>query len=930
LKSYQTKKFFLNSIQLTHIISQNNKKEIKKIKINMKTQIIWLIFLLGVGWDIGWSQDHEHKNVEEKRDSMSRIFRDMKSLGIGNSNKGLGSKGINPSIYNLAHWYCNAGVRSTTSFGTDGKSDVSLGLGTAYTQHYTATEYNPPLPGGSIPLPSGVTEMVRLNDGWSANSTATSMSYEMIVAEDSVFSIHWYMVAQTPWHKVWEQPYLKITILDENGNPIECYQRLFVVGRGLKSQFGFDEIVNLADTSRNVLYSGWRSMDVNLSKYTGRKVSIKIEVGDCSLSGHYAYAFIGISKPDYYIAPASGISSLQTIISPKDTTITVAGLGYWMPSGTNSNNYAISQTGPIQEDISVIVKNGDCESIERFRILRPLIQVQDKCTPGSWTLEAKTPSDIDVQWYRDGTLVGKGAVLRATQNGLYTATANGIQIPGSINVDIKASVFPQELQDAINAIPRLGCQSVSFQIKGTTPFEWIEQSYDKYLAGDKHGDYKKSPMNQSMASVGRWIVFIRAMTQTGCIREDTLMLTVNSGYFAQTEYHQICKKEKGIIKSDDPFFNSFGPRIWLKKLGGIWKEMSSKFFVPETGEINLQGINAQIGDSIRVVQVVKRWECFSARELFITIVDPPITPSVQVISRCPGNVVAKVSNRDPLTTYNWFDRAGNVLGVGDQISLNWTKSDTIWVQGVRVCETAKIEVPIELSPRPSLWISDTLICAGDSSTLWVEGGAVLHWYHDGNIVSGVGSEIMTNLPGNYWAQVLSDGCQFLTDTVQIQVANLPTYQTNPSRPTTGQPFTIYPSHNSDRLYILQDDKWIETNELIIREDRNITFKITNSSGCERIWTEQIVFGCGGGELGEHIKIFPNPVERGNNVHIKMNDCYAKQANISIIDMTGRNVKSLSYVDHIDGMRIPADFIAGVYIVTITSGSVSATKKLVVY
>ncbi len=131
-------------------------------------------------------------------------------------------------------------------------------------------------PGGSFSARLG-------NSG--ANSQIEKLRYTLAVTQaTSLFIYKYAVVLEDPGHEVHQQPRFDVSVIDEQGNIIDpvCGVYNVVAGPGVE---GFE-------TCGNVMYRNWTTVGLNLFPYIGQNITIEFLTADCSLGGHFGYAYI--------------------------------------------------------------------------------------------------------------------------------------------------------------------------------------------------------------------------------------------------------------------------------------------------------------------------------------------------------------------------------------------------------------------------------------------------------------------------------------------------------------------------------------------------------------------------------------------------------------------------------------------------------------
>ncbi|MCD6066346.1 MAG: hypothetical protein K0S33_1172 [Bacteroidetes bacterium] len=131
------------------------------------------------------------------------------------------------------------------------------------------------------------------------------------------------VVLEDPGHTVVEQPSFQIDMLDNAGVQIPCTFYQVSAGQGIP---GFQNSPNCP----NVVYKPWTTVSVDLSAYIGQDVTIRFTTYDCSLGGHYAYAYVDGSCVSYSITLSDSLcvnSSTQICAPAGFQTYTWSGPG---------------------------------------------------------------------------------------------------------------------------------------------------------------------------------------------------------------------------------------------------------------------------------------------------------------------------------------------------------------------------------------------------------------------------------------------------------------------------------------------------------------------------------------------------------------------------------------------------------------------------
>lgn len=198
-------------------------------------------------------------------------------------------------------------------------------------------------------IPVGELATVRLGN-WRTGAEWESVTYNYLV--DSVYSIlllKYAVVLEDPNHERDDQPRFTLSITDQNGNEVDasCGSADFRAGQsGNKGSGWHQETIqdpNHPSSTTTVTWKEWTTYGIDLTPYVGQMLKIVVTTYDCTLSGHFGYAYfcLGCSKakiegiscgddakmtaqaPDGFAYAWSSIHDLENIVST-DRTLEVA------------------------------------------------------------------------------------------------------------------------------------------------------------------------------------------------------------------------------------------------------------------------------------------------------------------------------------------------------------------------------------------------------------------------------------------------------------------------------------------------------------------------------------------------------------------------------------------------------------------------------
>lgn len=187
---------------------------------------------------------------------------------------------------NFTNWTATTGsccpINSTSPGIVPGRHTIMSGTGT-----------DPNTNGAlSVVAPGGLFS-ARLGNS-NTGAQAEQLSYQINVDSGNALFIYRYaVVLEDPNHGAQEQPRFEIRVYDVNGNSVGCGTYNVYASAGIP---GFVTLVNQYGST--VRYKNWTTVGIDLTPYIGQTVTIEFSTGDCSLGGHFGYAYV-----DCYCSP---------------------------------------------------------------------------------------------------------------------------------------------------------------------------------------------------------------------------------------------------------------------------------------------------------------------------------------------------------------------------------------------------------------------------------------------------------------------------------------------------------------------------------------------------------------------------------------------------------------------------------------------------
>ncbi len=153
------------------------------------------------------------------------------------------------------------------------------------------------------------------------------IEYKYPVTElNALVTLYFAIVLQDPSdHAYGERPFFNIDLLDPDGKSVDCINYVVAAQQGVD---GFEKY-------QDYFYRNWTPVSINLEKYAGKTVTLKVMTSDCGQEAHLGYAYLDVA------CTAPEIKSKKTVICPNETLDLVA------PPGMKSYKWRKASTGMV-------------------------------------------------------------------------------------------------------------------------------------------------------------------------------------------------------------------------------------------------------------------------------------------------------------------------------------------------------------------------------------------------------------------------------------------------------------------------------------------------------------------------------------------------------------------------------------------------------
>ncbi|HXC06957.1 MAG TPA: SprB repeat-containing protein, partial [Bacteroidia bacterium] len=250
-----------------------------------------------------------------------------------------------------------------------------------------------------------------------------------VTSANAMFSYSYAVVLHDGGHTTGEQPYFRVEVLDQSGNPLPCLQYYQECNNGTPPPGYSTSALN-----GSVFYIGWQHNTLNLKPYLGTNVTVRFTAAGCIYGGHFGYAYI-----DATCGPLQLIATTPPSCPPAAPSATFTapngGLSYsWakVPPGAGIVGSATGQSVTINQNGTyevTVTTGGGCsytmDTVISFPVNPSLVIASSNvsCNGGSNGTASVTASlgttPYTYVWAPSG---GTGATASGLPVGTYTVT----------------------------------------------------------------------------------------------------------------------------------------------------------------------------------------------------------------------------------------------------------------------------------------------------------------------------------------------------------------------------------------------------------------------------------------------------------------------------------------------------------------------------
>jgi gliding motility-associated-like protein len=192
-----------------------------------------------------------------------------------------------------------------------------------------------PYGGFPIVLPGG-NYSLRLGNNINGGEADRIEQTFLVSPANANFSYKYAVVLEDPGHPQIQQPFFEIQMIDTNSVQIPCTHFYVAAGQNIPGFFN--------SASPGVIYKPWTTVLIDLSPYIGQNVTIQFSAYDCSLGGHFGYAYIDGVCQSFVGGGSANICAADTFTFCAPTGL--ASYTWNGPSVSNVVNQCVNASAP--------------------------------------------------------------------------------------------------------------------------------------------------------------------------------------------------------------------------------------------------------------------------------------------------------------------------------------------------------------------------------------------------------------------------------------------------------------------------------------------------------------------------------------------------------------------------------------------------------
>ncbi len=681
--------------------------------------------------------------------------------------------------------------------------------------------------GGLQILPPGSFVVARVGNN-ATNAEAEAIRYTMPVTIDNSLLIYKYAaVLENPsGHAPNEQPRLSIKVLDQSGNEIGGPCGVYDVYGGQPGQ-NFQ-------VCGDVTWLNWSTAALDLSSFIGQTIQIEFATRDCSLSGHFGYAYVTMScQPLKLTVQYCQGTNNAVLTAPTGFSTYLWSNGATTPSITIPN----PATGTIYScQLTTQTNMGSCSvSVD--------VEVEPTIVAPNYTY-TQNCGQLNVQFTNTSTVNNNFIIANLWNFGDNTTSTQSspnhtYATPGVYNVRLISYETAGCRDTIIQQVTVKSIPTADFTVPNTcvlapvtvtnTSTDLINQNMTySWDFGDGTPLETAANPTHVYQTAGTYTITLIAMNEDSCTHTRVRNITV----------YDLPAVEAGVDQQLCPYttmtLNGSGAVSYTWNNGAV----NGTPFIPTVdGKYIVTGTDAN--------------GCVNKDSLMVTFLPAPVISAGPDVTVCENTSVT-FTGTGAATTYTWDN------GITDgQAYVPNVGTYTIVLHGYDASNCFGLDtVILTVNPLPNVNAGpDQIICEGSSTVLAGSGASTYAW--DNGITDNV-SFIPANTLTYTVTGTSAAGCDN-TDQVVVTIEEPVTFAIAPASGPACEPFTAKIFNNSTGTPSV-NTQWVFGDGNTLSSTNDTVTNLYENQGCYDVTvTSTTALGCVWSQTyPSFICVYPNP------------------------------------------------------------------------
>lgn len=581
-------------------------------------------------------------------------------------------------------------------------------------------------PGGNFSVRLG-------NNGTGAVADRLEQKF-FVSAANANFTYKYAVVFQDPGHTVNQQPAFRIEMFDSLGTAIPCTYYNVAAGQNIA---GFQNSPNCA----GVVYKPWTNVVVDLTTYIGQSVTIRFSTFDCSLGGHYGYAYIDGSCVSFQQTTQDTIcvGSTKTLCAPTGFLSYV-----WSGGNINGNtNQCVNVSNPGMYSVQTTLMTGCTGPIFYYPLHnfpKPVANFNTGANNGcGLTVNFNNNSSMSsgnltqYQWnFGDG-------FTSTLQNPSHTYANAGSYLVSLIVTSSKGCKDTVVNLVNVNPPPTAAfsysniCQGAPVMFNDNSTIQQGNINQWSWNFGDNTpGSFLQNPTH-IYANAGTYTVSLTITSNQGCVATTTSVVTVNAKPNVNFTAANGCLNVPTVFNNSSSISGG-AITSWMWDVDGNG--------IIDYNTANISHTYANAGTYTVILNASSNANCINSYSTTLTVHPLPLI-NISGNNACHNSVTnftntSSIGNNNTITGYNWnFGNNTNTNQTSPQViySAPGNYVVTLTATSNNNCVSSGTTL-VSVFPNPNVSFNAASVCQGNATqfnnTSGVSSGSIVNWLWDLN------------------------------------------------------------------------------------------------------------------------------------------------------------------------------------------------------